>query len=808
MPDKSYNLQHLSLIFEKVSDLIFLMKIEGPSQYRCIQVNPSYLNVTGLKEEQVVGKRVEDILPEDLSAYIMNQYQKAIELKETIQYNEYLMVDHNRVVVETTLTPIINQMGECTHLLGVSRDLTQRLNTEEEQKRLLSIIEATPDFIATADAEGNVLFYNRSARKILGIGEDDDVSHLTIPETHPEWVRGMILEEALTVAKEKGYWSGESAFISSSGKETPVSQVIIAHKNKKGDVEYFSTVARDLTSEKRAEEKEKIAAKVFENIMDGVMITDQNNFIQFVNPAFTRITGYQENEVIGKKPRILSSGKHDTDFFQTMWNSIHKTGMWKGEIWNKKKNGELYLEEITINALKDHKGHVCNYVAIFKDITERKSLEEKLQFQALHDDLTKLPNRNCFYEQLNKTIEHASNTNAAFGVIFLDLDRFKEINDTLGHSAGDELLKAVADRLRQTVRQSDLVARLGGDEFVVILQHLNKSSDCIKVAEKIKDSFSKPFLLGDYDLYITPSMGISVYPDNGMDAETLVKHADTAMYQAKQHGKNTFKFFSSEFDDESFERLMLASDLRKAIDRTEFILHYQPQFSLHTGELVGFEALIRWNHPKKGMIPPGSFIPLAEETGMIIPIDQWVLREACLQNVKWQQQGYKPVRISVNLSMLQFQRQNVFELIQSILKDTGLDPHYLEIELTESIIMDNPEITSKNIQQLKTIGVQISLDDFGTHYSSLSYLKRLSLDRLKIDQSFMRDLADNKDDQIIVQTMIQLAHNLNLRVVAEGAEHQEHLEFLKNHRCDEVQGYYYSKPVPAMEAVKWIDKTF
>lgn len=550
--------------------------------------------------------------------------------------------------------------------------------------------------------------------------------------------------------------------------------------------------------------KKELLVDVYENMFYAMSVTDARNNILLINPAFTKLTGFYEDDVIGKNPSILSSGIHERTFYKEMWRNLNEKGFWRGEIWNKRKDGELFLEEITIKAIRNENGKIQNYVSIFIDITQRKKLEERLKFQAYHDDLTKLPNRKYFYYELNKMIQETSGTGKLCAVIFLDLDHFKDINDTLGHSFGDDLLIAAANRLKERLQNKGVVTRYGGDEFAIILYNLQNKFECISIMNRIMNSFSKPFTLNEFELFITPSVGISLFPNDGDDGETLVKYADSAMYHAKQEGKNTYKFFQKSYMKKSIERLVLASDLRKAIENDEFLLYYQPKLSCKTEKVNGFEALIRWDHPKHGMISPNLFIPMAEETGMIVHIDQWVLYQACLQIKEWQTQGLKPLKIAVNLSMLQFQQKNLLKVIRSFVKETGIDPSYLEIELTERVIMDDPEMALKNIKKLKSIGVQISMDDFGVHYSSLSYLKLLPLDRLKIDRSFLQDLLTNKDDQTIVKAMIQLAHNLELSVVAEGVETIEQYYFLKSLDCDEVQGFYFDKPLPASKIIKYI----
>jgi diguanylate cyclase (GGDEF)-like protein len=382
-------------------------------------------------------------------------------------------------------------------------------------------------------------------------------------------------------------------------------------------------------------------------------------------------------------------------------------------------------------------------------------------------------------------------------MMFLDLDQFKRINDTFGHRIGDNLLKAVAECLKCCMRESDTIARFGGDEFMVLLPEVLHEQDAVTVAEKMLEALRQPLMLGDRELFISSSIGISLYPSDGSDSETLIKNADTAMYHSKKQGRNNYQLYRSLMNDMAFERLTLENSLRKALQKDEFLVYYQPQINLHTGEIIGMEALVRWQHPELGMVPPIKFIPLAEDTGLIIPLGEWVLRAACVQNKAWQLAGYPHIRVAVNLSMLQFKQPDIVETIIRVLQETGLDPRYLEVEITETMLMDNPDATLGKLKQLKAMGIRISLDDFGTGYSSLNYLKRLSIDTLKIDQSFVRDIASDADDRAIVNSIIHLAHSMNLRVIAEGVETMEQLNVLRSHQCDEIQGYLIGYPLPA-----------
>jgi diguanylate cyclase (GGDEF)-like protein len=436
------------------------------------------------------------------------------------------------------------------------------------------------------------------------------------------------------------------------------------------------------------------------------------------------------------------------------------------------------------------------------DMTERKQAEERLSYLASCDSLTNLPNRILFYDRLNQVLSRAPWSKRLVGVLFLDLDRFKIINDTLGHNVGDELLKAVAERLKGCVRAGDTVARLGGDEFTVILDDVAKEQDVTKIAQKILDALSKPYRIEGHELFTTTSIGISLYPHDGETAETLLKNADIAMYRAKEQGKNNFQHYSSAMNAKASERLSLENGLRHALEGEELRLLYQPQLDLKSGQIIGMEALVRWQHPEMGLLSPAKFIPVAEETGLIIPMGEWVLRTACAQNRAWQTAGYASMRIAVNFSARQFQQQNMIKMVSRVLQETGLAPHFLELELTESIIMKNAENTIATLYQLHEMGLEISIDDFGTGYSSLSYLRRFPINRLKVDQSFVRDIAKDPINAEIVNAIITMAHSLKIKVIAESVETAEQLRILRSLECDEMQGYILSPPLSPQEATK------
>jgi len=547
---------------------------------------------------------------------------------------------------------------------------------------------------------------------------------------------------------------------------------------------------------RHAENQMVLASRVYENSTEGIIITDALKHIVSVNRSFTTITQFPADDVIGTIPAVFTSEFHGPDLYMTMWDRIHTTGFWQGEIRNRRKDSSLYPEWLSIIAVKDTTGLVMNYIAIFSDISERKRSEERIQHLAHFDALTGLPNRILFRDRLEQALIKAQRNGDKVAILFLDLDRFKHINDTLGHGVGDSLLKEISNRLLACMRDQDTVSRQGGDEFIIVLPDTD-STGAARVAEHIVQNTSKRCQIEGYDLHITPSIGISMYPDDSLEKDTLIKYSDVAMYQAKDSGRNTYKFYTSEMNVRVFQRMSIESGLREALEKGHFILYYQPQISLQTGYIIGCEALIRWNHPEKGLIPPASFIPIAEETGLIVPIGDWVMKEACRQAIAWKAQGLRSITMAINLSAIQFSHTHMAHQITSLLEETGLAPEHLELELTESILMQGIEATLETLNNLAGFGLRLSIDDFGTGYSSLAYLKRFPLHKLKIDQSFVRDITQDANDAAIVRTIIGMAKSLNLDVIAEGVETKPQADFLRQAGCDEMQGYYFSPPVPA-----------
>ncbi len=557
---------------------------------------------------------------------------------------------------------------------------------------------------------------------------------------------------------------------------------------------------QDITDRKEVEDKLRLSAKFFETTSEGIIITNSRAVTVDVNEAFTTITGYSREEVIGQNPKILQSGRQDAKYYKKMWSTLLKTGKWQSEMWDRRKDGESYPILLTINEVKGENGEVTHYVAIFSDITSRKQTEERLQYLAHYDPLTNLPNRVLFQDRLLQAFAQADRGDETLALMFLDLDRFKNINDSLGHPAGDQLLIDVAKRLSECTRVTDTVARLGGDEFIIIVTSVKNTHNVTVAAQKIINALSEPFDIENRSVTVTASIGITLYPADGDNIDDLLKNADVAMYHAKSLGKNTYQYYSKKMNIESVEQLEMEISLRQALEREEFILHYQPQVNFKTKEITGLEALIRWQPPgSSSLVHPNKFIPLMEETGLIVSVGEWVIRKVCEQSQVWQKAGFSPLRIGINLSPQQLRQKSLLKVIRQILKETKADPNFIEFELTESTIMQDMDECIKVLNKLRAMKFNIAIDDFGTGYSSLSYLKDFPIDTIKIDQTFILNCISDPRNMAIVTAIITMGQSLNHKVVAEGVETEEHVRLLSVHPCDDFQGYFYSYPLPAEE---------
>ena len=572
--------------------------------------------------------------------------------------------------------------------------------------------------------------------------------------------------------------------------------------------EMFRLVISDINERKAMEQVLRQSSAMFDSAREGVTVTDVNECILIVNRAFSELTGYTADEALGQTPRILKSGRQDKAFYMQMWTQLEATGYWQGEIWNRRKSGEIYPQLLSISAIYDEHQVLTHYVGVFSDISQLKAAAEKLDYLAHHDPLTGLPNRLLLFARLEHSLEMACRDRKSLALLMLDLDRFKDVNDSYGHLAGDELLQLVAQRLTSRLRGIDTVTRLGGDEFALLLEDLSHPQDAALVAAEIIEALSDPWRLSmGVEVRIGVSIGISLHPQHGKTSEELLQHADAALYLAKAEGRGTFKYFSDDLTIAARRRLNLEALLRRAVTNQELKLYYQPQVDMASGRIIGAEALLRWQHAVEGFISPDQFIPVAEETGLIGEIGEWVLREACQQGQAWLAAGLPVLKLAVNLSSHQFRHGDICATLKTVLQDTGFPAQRLELELTESALMEREAEAVLILQKMRDLGVHLAIDDFGTGYSSLAYLKRFPLDVLKIDKVFITDIPQNEDDKEIAAAIIAMAHILRLKVLAEGVETQEQITFLQQTGCDSYQGYYMSPALPAADFAALVQRS-
>ncbi|MGO3128172.1 MAG: putative bifunctional diguanylate cyclase/phosphodiesterase [Luteimonas sp.] len=571
-----------------------------------------------------------------------------------------------------------------------------------------------------------------------------------------------------------------------------------------GNVLRIAGTALNISATREAERERQIAAAVLRSMGEAVAVMDADFHYVSVNPAFLRMTGYAEPEVLGRSASLLDSGQNDSAFYHHIRAQAGRLGYWSGELWQRRKDGDELLTALELRTVRDADDNVL-YVCVSNDITQQKRTEQELRYLANFDTLTSLPNRSLLSERLSRAIVRAHREDTRLAVLFLDLDRFKDINDSMGHAAGDRILRAAAVRLQQTVGEQHTVARLGGDEFTVVLEDLETPDDAERIAREIINAFEAPLLLEDRrEVSISPSIGISLYPDHAQVPTELLKQADTAMYQAKAAGRRTFMRYNDNMDLAVRQRAKISGALRKVLDRGELRLVFQPRLSLSPPRITGVEALLRWSSPEHGDIPPAEFIPIAEESGLILEIGEWVLREACLVLQRWRQHGMDELNVSVNVSVLQLLRGNFVGVVGRVLDDVGIPPHLLELELTESVLMANAEQTAGRLQAFRALGVSLAIDDFGTGYSSLAYLKRLPITTIKIDKAFVDGLPHDAEDAAITPTIVAMAHSLGLRVVAEGVETEAQMRFLAERGCDEIQGFWLSPPLDALQCLAFM----
>ena len=673
----------------------------------------------------------------------------------------------------------------------------------ESEARFRALFENAGAGMILVNTDGRYLHGNPAFRAMVGYAETElqgmSLRDLTAPEDGAELCdlyQRLIRGELRSLDLTRRYTNRDGAVRWGRLTVTPV--------RDGAQPCHAVAVVEDVTDTKRLEDQMRLAATVFENTGEGLFITDANRRIILINPAFSILTGYPAEEVLGRSPRLLASGRHGPDFYARMNESLAQTGRWQGEIWNRRKTGEMFAEWLNIAEVRDQRGQLLHYVAVFSDITSRKQDEERLNYQANHDPLTRLPNRTLFQERLSRALTRAHRNHSMVTLLFIDLDFFKQVNDTLGHLAGDSLLQQVAERLTACVRQGDTVARLAGDEFTVILEDIAEARDSAVVAHKILALLAEPFDLQGHEARISASIGVSLYPHDGKEADTLVKLADAAMYRAKRQGRNACCFHSESVYAQAFERLGLENALRQAIENSEFSLDYQPLFARKDGVLTAVEALLRWQHPDLGLLPPDRFLPLAEETGLILPIGRLTLKLVCQQGQAWFEQGLAPPRLCINLSPRQALAPGLADEVAVALTESGLPAERLQLDLPE-ICLTAPDVdTDTRFARLKALGITLAIDDFGSGHASFSLLRRAPMSSLKISQSFVRDLARGAENPEVLTAIIAVAHGLHLQVIAPGIETEEQFAHLARYDCDQFQGFLFARPMAAAEMTDFL----
>ncbi|MGV0316013.1 EAL domain-containing protein [Pseudomonas putida] len=788
--------QKFASVFQQCPDILLIAR---HSDGCLLEVNEAFEEQIGLTQSQVIGRTATDL---NLWGVEGSGLRVLEHLHQGGIRNLEMSFRRSNGQLFTGLTSAETFELDGTPALVVAvRDISQLKETQQQlqtsEEKFAKAFHASPDgLLLSRQSDGLLLEVNEGFCRLTGYDLNP-----TIDQTSLDlgiWVDLNERKRLVEQLNRDGFVRDFTCHIRRSDGQIRLCELSARPLPITG-VDCMLTIARDITERHLMQEKLQLAATVFENTAEGVLITDIDQHISAVNRAFSEITGYSEIEALGQTPRLLASGQHDSAFYAAMWHQLTDEGHWQGEIYNKRKNGELYPSWLTISAVRNSERETTHFVAVFADISSIKHAQAKLDYQAHHDPLTGLPNRALFENRLQAVLTCAQVSNRQGAVLFLDLDRFKHINDSLGHPVGDLLLKGIAQRLKEQVRDVDTVARLGGDEFIILLPGLHKPSDASTIANKLLACFAAPFQAGEHEFFTSASIGISLYPQDGTDVATLIRNADAAMYRSKAKGRNRVEAYTRDLTAQASERIALEHELRRAVERNEMSLCFQPKLSLKTQKLVGAEALIRWSHPTFGEVPPEHFIHLAEENGTILQLGDWVLEQACRQMQAWKQH-YQPFGpLSINLAGAQLRHPHLARRIEQLLKHYQLKAGDLQLEITENFIMSQAEEALAVLYQLKKLGVQLAIDDFGTGYSSLSYLKRLPLDILKIDKSFIRGLPDDPHDAAIARAIIALGRSMQLTIIAEGVENQAQQRFLAAEGCEQIQGYIVSLPLPPDE---------
>ncbi|RJX32351.1 MAG: EAL domain-containing protein [Oxalobacter sp.] len=673
----------------------------------------------------------------------------------------------------------------------------------EREVRLSTLIQTIPDLIWVKDQEGIYLACNSAVERLFGADRSKIIGSKGEAFLGAEQLAAFHADDMAAIASGKPLIVEEWLTFADDGHRALYEVLKVPMRKQTGELVGIVGIGRDITERKQAEERLKLAALVSDNTSQAIMVTDANGMIIAVNPGYERITGYTEAEVLGKNPSLLSSGRQDRAFYQAMWHSLNTSGHWQGEIWNKRKNGEIYPAWITINAIRSPDGAIERYVELCSDLTNKKKAEDMIFQQTNFDSLTGLPNRHMFLEKLEHEISTAQNLGLPLALMILDLDHFKDVNDTLGHDMGDKLLKDASERLKSCVRDTDTVSRLGGDEFTVILSAVEDIGRVERVTQNILHRLSEPFQLGNEQVHVSASVGVAMFPDDATTADDLLKNADQAMYAAKKEGRNRRNYFMPAMQETAQTKLRLMNDLRSALSDRQFMVVYQPIVDLESGEIHKAESLIRWNHPQRGLISPAQFITLAEEIEVIVDIGNWMFREAAQQAAKWRVKYHPDFQISVNMSPVQFRNAGISHKTWGhYLKTLGIPGQGVVIEITEGLLMDASDTITKQLLEFRDAGMEVALDDFGTGYSSLSYIKKFDIDYLKIDQSFVRNLAPDSSDLALCEAIIVMAHKLGIKVIAEGVETQLQRDLLAAAGCNYGQGRMFSMPLAAEDFEK------
>jgi len=795
MPDTLKNYIHENIadnnrillkMLMQMRDAIALFRIEDNS-LKFLMINSDFESIVNIEPKELIDKDLNDVdIDEELKDIFGKCIPSEFEYYNKEQYKYYKI--KNFYPSDTTIAFVFNDI---TDLKRQEREI------ERAKDFYFTLFEKSPAMIWKSDKSAKCTYFNDTWLNFTGRSLEQELGDGWAEGVHPKDLKKCI-KIYLDSFKERKPFSMRYRLKNAKGEYRWILDLGRPFYDIDEEFNGFLGSCYDVTEQKEQLDNLKLLSCVFENSSQGVVITDSKTNILAVNEAFSDITLYSENELLSHTPKILKSNKHNREFYSKMWEELATKGKWQGEIYNRKKNGDVYLEWLTISAIKNSKGKVKNYVALINDITKIKEAEDQLSFLAYHDTLTGLPNRKLFRRKLREAIERAKDSKIA--VLFIDLDNFKNVNDTLGHPIGDVLLKKVAKKILCELDSDESMARLGGDEFIILMDNIKSIEAVVEKANDLTHLLCESVFVDKNELSVSASIGVSIYPDDGKDIDTLIKNSDLAMYQAKAKGKNSFEFYKQEMSKDIIERLSIEQELRKAIDNDEFELYYQPQVDMDNKKLTGAEALIRWNHPKKGLVSPAKFIPVAEESGLIVEIGEWVVKKACKELREFKDKGLELPHLSINLSVRQIEKSDITAIVNKHLKLNNLPPQSLELEITESIIMTKK--TNSTINKLKDLGVLLSIDDFGTGYSSLSYLKNLPIYKLKIDKSFVQDLQTDDNDKAITKAIIALSKTMGLKVIAEGVEEKEQEEFLKEQGCFEAQGYLYSKPVCKKELLK------